>query len=357
MSKATGTFIVRENDDNQLVLSVSVLEGNDVKHYIIHQVDDGGFSISTWSRFSTLNELIAHYQSDGLPVNLSKPFLEKNSTTKQPHFQQDLIELPLSSIWLTEMLREGECSEIWKGIWRYREGAMNVSVKLPKFGCEIKEDLLKEAMIINGLRHPHVLRLHGVCSKENPMFIVTEFFEKGSLLNYLQRLSEKSMKANDLVLISAQVASGMAYLEKCNIVHRSLAARNVFVAERNIVKIGNFARARSLEEEGSFTEPNARVLIRWMAPEALFEWKFSTKSDVWSFGILLYEIITNGIRPYPGMSNEEVIIKIKEGYRLQQPVRCPHWLYMIILDCWKPEAEDRPTFEALQYNLESSYKL
>ena len=114
MSKATGTFIVRENDDNQLVLSVSVLEGNDVEHYIIHQVDDGGFSISTWSQFSTLHELIAHYQSDGLPVNLSKPFLEKNSTTKQPHFQQDLIVLPRSSIWLTEMLREGECSEIWK---------------------------------------------------------------------------------------------------------------------------------------------------------------------------------------------------------------------------------------------------
>ena len=253
------------------------------------------------------------------------------------------------------MLREGECSELWTGILGYRDGSMNVSVKLPKIGCEIKEDLLKEAMIINGLRHPHVLRLHGVCSKENPMFIVTEYFGKGSLSNYLQGMSGKSMERNDLVLISAQVASGMAYLEKCNIVLRSLSATTVFVAERNFVKIGNFARARSLKGERSFTDPNARVLIRWMAPEVLFEWKFSTKSDVWSFGILLYEIITNGIRPYPGISDEEVIIKIKDGYRLQKPVHCPHWLYMILLDCWKPKLEDRPTFEALQYELETNY--
>ena len=353
ISTATGTFIVRESDDNPSELSLSVLEGNDVKHYSIHQLDDGGFYISAWSRFSTLPELIAHYQhvADGLPVQLSKPFSEQNSASEQPNLHQDLKELPRKNILLTEILQEGVFSGIWKGKLRDGDESMNVIGKISDLGTTSMTDFFEEAVIMNSLHHPNIARIHGICSKEYPILIVTEYFQKGSLSNYLHSMSGKSLKVHDLIAISAQVAHGMAYLEKCKVVHRNLAASNVFITEDNFVKVGDFSRARSLKEEGSFTDPNARVFLRWMAPEVLTDGKFTTKSDVWSFGILLYEIITNGSLPYARMSNGEVTLKIIEGFHLRQPVRCPHWLYMIILDCWKPEPEDRPTFEALQYIL------
>ena len=297
--------------------------------------------------------MIAHYQhvADGLPVQLSKPFSEQNSASEQPNLHQDLKELPRKNILLTEILQEGVFSGIWKGKLRDGDESMNVIGKISDLGTTSMTDFFEEAVIMNSLHHPNIARIHGICSKEYPILIVTEYFQKGSLSNYLHSMSGKSLKVNDLIAISAQVAHGMAYLEKCKVVHRNLAARNVFITEDNFVKVGDFSRARSLKEEGSFTDPNARVFLRWMAPEVITDGKFTTKSDVWSFGILLYEIITNGSLPYARMSNGEVTLKIIEGCHLPKPVRCPHWLYMIMLDCWKPEPEDRPTFEALQYIL------
>ena len=352
MSATTGTFIIREKNDNQLVLSVSVLEGSDVVHYRVHQQDDGGFYISTCSRFSTLHELIAHHQhdADGLPVKLSKPLL-RIPTSEQPYLHHDLKELSRSNISLTEILQRGEFSDIWKGRLREGDKSMSVSIHLPNLGSKGKKNTFEEAIIMNGLCHPNIIRIHGICCKENKCLIVTECIEDGSLFDYLQKKSGKSLKVIDVIAISAQVASGMAYLEKKNIVHRDLVSWNVFMAERNIVKIGRFSLARSLPELGAFVDTSAKVAIQWMPLEVLIERKFSTKSDVWSFGILLYQMITHGRPPYPGMSNEEVVKKMEKGYRLPKPVRCPQWLYKIMLDCWEAEPDDRPTFYALQYSL------
>ena len=348
MSTTTGTFIVRESDDILSDLWLSVQEGSNVKHYTIHQLHNRIFQISSFLQFSTLSELIDYYQhqADGFPVKLSKPLL-RNSTTLQPHLHQGLKELSRSDITLTEMLQKGEFSEMWKGKLRDGDRSMDISVEIPILDLKTREDFFKESMIMTDLNHSNIVRIHGCCSEESPMLIVTEFLGKGNLREYLRKNKGKFLEIKELSTISTQVASGMAYLEKHNIVHGHLAAQNIFMAEGNVVKIFlSLARALTLQE--IFDDINLRVLIRWMPPEVIVEWKFSTKSDVWSFGILLYEILTYDRLPYTGLTNAEVGLKVIKGYRLPKPYFCPDILYEIMQACWKEEPEHRPSFNALQ---------
>ena len=207
------------------------------------------------------------------------------------------------------------------------------------------------------LRHPQLVHLYAVCTREEPIYIVMELMKHGSLLEYLRKSEGRPLKLPQLINMSAQVASGMAYLEEQNYIHRDLAARNILVGENLICKVADFGLARVIDEDQYPYEAHESVKlpIKWTAPEAALYNQFSIKSDVWSFGIVLYEIITYGLFPYRGMTNTEVLERIQTGYRMECPPNCPKKLHDIMNKCWHKDPDFRPTFKSLQAQMEDFF--
>ena len=261
-------------------------------------------------------------------------------------------EIDPSSIGFLRRLGAGQLGEVWQGIWN---GAIDVAIKALKPGKMSTLDFLAEATIMKQLQHEKLVQLYGVCTIYEPIYIVTELMKQGVLLDYLQKGEGRNLKLPELVDIGAQIASGMAYLEAQHFIHRDLAARNVLVGDGNIVKIADFGLARLIQDGVYVAKSGEKFAIKWTAPEAYLYNRFTIKSDVWSFGILLYEIVTYAWFPYPGMRNAEVLIKVKQGYRMPPPPGCPDPLYQIMLSCWKAEPDERPTFEYLKYQLEDYF--
>ena len=305
---------------------------------------------------SSLEELVRHYSqdSDGLCCKLTVvcPKFEAPTPVGLSYNTKDEWEIERRSIQMKRRLGAGQFGEVWEGMWN---DTTPVAVKTLKPGTMAMQDFLAEAQIMKKLKHEKLIQLYAVCTKEEPIYIITELMKNGSLLDYLQKGEGRHLKLPELIDIAAQVASGMAYLETQHYIHRDLAARNILVGEGNIVKIADFGLARLIKDDEYTAREGAKFPIKWTAPEAALFNRFSIKSDVWSFGILLVELITHGRVPYPGMTNGEVLAKVEQGYRMPPPPGCPDALYQIMMDCWKQEAEERPTFEYLKYTLEDYF--
>ncbi|XP_019890142.1 uncharacterized protein LOC101891623 isoform X2 [Musca domestica] len=350
-----GAFLIRDSESRHNDYSLSVRDGDTVKHYRIRQLDEGGFFIARRTTFRTLQELVEHYSkdSDGLCVNLCKPCvqIEKPVTEGLSHRTRDQWEIDRTSLKFVRKLGSGQFGEVWEGLWN---NTTSVAIKTLKSGTMDPKDFLAEAQIMKKLRHNKLIQLYAVCTVEEPIYIITELMKHGSLLEYLQGKG-RSLKMPVLIDMAAQIAAGMAYLESQNYIHRDLAARNVLVGDNNIVKIADFGLARLIKEDEYEARVGARFPIKWTAPEAANYSKFSIKSDVWSFGILLTELVTYGRIPYPGMTNAEVLTQVEHGYRMPQPPNCDQRLYEIMLECWHKDPMRRPTFETLQWKLEDFY--
>ena len=332
---------------------LSVRNGDNVAHCRIRKADKGGFYIAPRVMCASLEELVRHYQkdSDGLCCRLTVSCPKYNTlvTDGLSHNTKDEWEIDRTSLLMKNRLEGGQFYEVWEAI---RNGTIPVAVKTAKLGTMSPEDFLAEAKIMKKLRHKHLIRLYAVCTRQEPIYIVTELMRNGRLLDYLQKGEGRHLKLPELIDIGAQVADGMFYLEMHHCIHRDLTASNVSVDERNIVKIANFRLARLINDDEYTARKGEKFPLKWMAPEAAIYSRFSIKSDVWSFGILLMELVTHGCVPYPGMTNEEALSRIEQGYRMPPPPSCPEPLHQIMLDCWKEETVERPSFEYLRDTLE-----
>lgn len=353
-----GTFLIRESETQPGCFALSLHDGVGVKHYRIRRADSGGFFISPNKILRNLEALIAHYQrmADGLVVQLGEPcsneepqiaLLPCNELTKM-----DKWEIDRHTVELKTVLGAGQFGEVWYGVWN---GTIPVAVKTLKPGTMDPTDFLAEAQIMKKLRHAKLVQLYAVCTQEEPIFIITELLTNGSLLTYLHTEEGKELRLSQLIDISAQIAHGMAYLEAHNFIHRDLAARNILVGEGLLVKVADFGLSRLICSDNYHAREGTKLPVRWTAPEAIFYNCYSVKSDVWSFGVVLMELVTHGQCPYHGMSKAEVLARIEEGYRMPKPDECPEALYTIIHNCWKEAAEERPTFEYLKYLLDDYF--
>ncbi|KAG8565427.1 hypothetical protein GDO81_012844 [Engystomops pustulosus] len=351
-----GTFLVRESETTKGAYCLSVSDydpnrGLNVKHYKIRKLDSGGFYITSRTQFSNLQQLVAYYSkhADGLCHRLTNV-----CPTSKPQTQglaKDAWEIPRDSLRLELKLGQGCFGEVWMGTWN---GTTRVAIKTLKPGTMSPEAFLQEAQVMKKLRHEKLVQLYAVVSEE-PIYIVTEYMSKGSLLDFLKSEMGSYLRLPQLVDMSAQIASGMAYVERMNYVHRDLRAANILVGENLVCKVADFGLARLIEDNEYTARQGAKFPIKWTAPEAALYGRFTIKSDVWSFGILLTELTTKGRVPYPGMVNREVLDQVERGYRMPCPPDCPESLHDLMLQCWRKDPEERPTFEYLQAFLEDYF--
>ena len=245
----------------------------------------------------------------------------------------------------------GDFDEVWSGLLN----RIPVAIKMLKPHAMEVADFVAEAEVMKQLDHPNLLKFYGICTLEEPIFMITESMKYGVLLDYLRKGDGKSLKLPELIGMAAQVAGGMAYLEEHSYIHRDLTARNILVGDDYLCKIANFRSAQVIKEDVYNPPKCIEFSVKWTAPEAALYNKFSIKSDVWSFGVVIYELITGGAIPYPLMKNPQVLPAVEQGYRMPSPNNCPDALYSIMLSCWKRDVDERPTFEFLKYQLEDYY--
>jgi serine/threonine protein kinase len=192
--------------------------------------------------------------------------------------------------------------------------------------------------------HTKIVKLFGVVTVSEPTMIVLEFMEMGSLLSYLQNsIVKNKLKTSEMTRFACQISAGMHYLGELNFVHRDLAARNVLINKHFVCKVADFGLSQVSSEMPKNTKGD-KIPVRWTAPEALMQRQFSTSSDVWSFGIVLWEIWTYGDIPYGTWGNERIIQEVTEGYRLSRPRTCPNLVYALMLEAWAESATERPSF-------------
>ena len=293
--------------------------------------------------FDSLHELVHYYmlQADGLPCRLTFPVTKPVNIPIIQDMEWEVAERP--SIKLSK-LTVGEFGEMWRSYWHIIK--TNTASKIPQVA------FLKEANILKKLHHDNIIQLYGVYTREHPFYIVTEPMENGNLKEYLNTKRGSHLTPPELINIAVQVANGMIYLGEQDYIHCDLKAENILVGEHNSAKIANFHFAVHLNgNKYCSVEEGIPFAARWTAPEGITSSRLSIKSDVWSLGVLLWELVTKGKVPYPNMTDEQVRKAVPQGYHMSEPKDCPEPFYKIMLDCWKLNDDERPIFDNIHRHL------
>ncbi|CAN9514782.1 unnamed protein product [Ophioblennius macclurei] len=356
-----GAFMVR--DSSQVgVFTVSVFTkapGSNgektprVKHYQIRQTQTGtaAFYLAEKYLFSTIPELIHYHQHNaaGLITRLRHPVSRGGGCSQElAELSQEQWQVNPDELVLGQELGVGQFGRVLEGKWKGHK----VAVKMMKEGCMSEEDFQEEAKVMMRLSHCKLVQLYGVCTQRSPLCLVFEFMDNGCLTDYLR--ARKGRLSPDVMLrMCLDVSEGMTYLESSNFIHRDLAARNCLVSKSNEVKVSDFGMTRFVFDDQYTSSQCSKFPVKWSAPEVIRYCKFSSKSDVWSFGVFMWEVYNEGRLPYEHLSNSEVVESLNKGLRLQKPRLAPHSVYVLMEWCWKEKPDDRPSFGLLLHEIGS----
>uniref|UniRef100_A0A8C9PGG1 Tyrosine-protein kinase n=1 Tax=Spermophilus dauricus TaxID=99837 RepID=A0A8C9PGG1_SPEDA len=326
-SLINGSFLVRESESSPGQLSISLRYEGRVYHYRINTTTDGKVYVTAESRFSTLAELVHHHSTvaDGLVTTLHYPAPKCNKPTVYGVSPiHDKWEMERTDITMKHKLGGGQYGEVYVGVWK--KYSLTVAVKTLKEDTMEVEEFLKEAAVMKEIKHPNLVQL----------LVPFVFF-------------------SDYHKITTMIVSTYQLLEIYSLSHRDLAARNCLVGENHVVKVADFGLSRLMTGDTYTAHAGAKFPIKWTAPESLAYNTFSIKSDVWAFGVLLWEIATYGMSPYPGIDLSQVYDLLEKGYRMEQPEGCPPKVYELMRACWKWSPADRPSFAETHQAFETMF--
>ena len=346
-SNQVGSFMVRQNRETG-IFSVTVRDLDRPRNYRIFKSENGMLYASLKCSFRSIYDLVQHHSTNaaGLCTTLTKSCIV-------PHCITDRAEVTCD-----EKLTTGQFSEVWKGVWKGKA----VVVNKVKHGSVSSLDLLDKCALMKTINHESLIQFHAIHMKSEPFLVITEHMVDGSLKEYLPN-QDKDFKMAELIKISEQVAAAMKYLEERNCIHQDLSAKNIMLEvedEDTLViksKLSIYPHVHKVTEYGAYYDvPAGSIPIRWSSHEAIVNNKINIKSNVWSYGILVWEIIHYcKSYPYPETSEAGVLEKLKQGYRMPRPLGCPEELYELICDCWKEDANNRPTFVELHQQMKVFY--
>ncbi|XP_076078504.1 uncharacterized protein LOC143048607 isoform X2 [Mytilus galloprovincialis] len=278
--------------------------------------------------------------------------------------QSDIHSIARHKLTVQRLLGKGAFGEVYYGLLAdvaHSEVPTPVAVKTLPTLCsdQTKLDFFMEAVMLSKLKHPNIVKFIGISIEGSSILLVTELMDGGDLRSYLRCLRTKlnDITTQELVLLCIDVATGCQYLEEHGCIHRDLATRNCLLSEkgsRKIVKVGDFGMSRLTGRTNYYRKKGtALVPVKWMSPEAFIDGVFTSKTDVWSYGVLLWEVFSLGHVPYPGKSNEEVMQFVKHGGRLPKPEICTEKIYQLMTNCWADDSRLRPNFTTIKEKLTS----
>uniref|UniRef100_A0A8C9ZNT0 Tyrosine-protein kinase n=1 Tax=Sander lucioperca TaxID=283035 RepID=A0A8C9ZNT0_SANLU len=392
-SRTNGKFLIRQRDLNGSYALCLLHEGQ-VMHYRIDRDGSGKLSIPDGKKFDTLWQLVEHYsyKPDGLLRVLTVPCPRPDGDGKNTHNRlmcqslkcvmvispseampmdtevyespyADPDELRSSTVDRSQLFLEdgelgsGNFGTVMKGIYKMRKTEKPVAVKILKNDDNLQsitDEMLREANVMQQLDNPYIVRMIGICEAESLM-LVMELAELGPLHKFLQKHKQTTVK--NITELVHQVSMGMKYLEEHNFVHRDLAARNVLLVTQHYAKISDFGLSKAVAEEQNYykAKGHGKWPVKWYAPECINYFKFSSKSDVWSFGVLMWEAFSYGQKPYKGMKGNDVMQMIESGSRMDAPLNCPPEMYDLMNTCWTYKLDERPGFSVVEPRLREYY--
>uniref|UniRef100_A0A7N5JK57 Tyrosine-protein kinase n=1 Tax=Ailuropoda melanoleuca TaxID=9646 RepID=A0A7N5JK57_AILME len=312
-------------------------------------------------KFSNLYRL----EGDGFPsipllidhlLRSQQPLTKKSGIVLNRAVPKDKWVLNHEDLVLGEQIGRGNFGEVFSGRLRADNTLVAVKSCRETLPPDLKAKFLQEARILKQYSHPNIVRLIGVCTQKQPIYIVMELVQGGDFLTFL-RTEGPRLRMKTLLQMVGDAAAGMEYLESKCCIHRDLAARNCLVTEKNVLKISDFGMSRE-EADGIYAASGGlrQVPVKWTAPEALNYGRYSSESDVWSFGILLWETFSLGASPYPNLSNQQTREFVEKGGRLPCPELCPDAVFRLMEQCWAYEPGQRPSFSAIYQELQSIRK-